>query len=184
MKTLANLGIATLPRSGVWGADDCGEPNSLATVSSQRQEKLPQQFSEPTSDFLVWGRSPCAVASRMTKRGYPRQREERIALRRDSSRSGIFRQEKICDEGGSLGFRGAPQAQRGEGVKLGIQPKAVTKPARQRTAGAKPFFIASALFHKYQKIAIFGYQMNRLSLLFTYVYLLLTLVFIGGSNAK
>ena len=124
MKNLANLCIATLPRSGVWGADDCGEPNSLATVSSQRQEKLPQQFSEPTSDFLVWGRSPCAVASRMTKRGYPRQREERIALRRDSSRSGIFRQEKSCDEGGSLGFRGAPQAQRGAFARACVQQAA------------------------------------------------------------
>lgn len=124
MKTRANLSIPTLPRSGVWGADDCGEPNSLATVSSQRQEKLPQQFSEPTSGFLVWGRSPCAVASRQTKRGYPRQRESEIAPRRDSNRSGIFRQEKICDEGGSLGFRGAPQAQRGAFARACVQQAA------------------------------------------------------------
>jgi len=183
MKTLANLSIATLPRSGVWGADDCGEPNNLLAVSEKCQEKLPQQFSEPTSDFLVWGRSPCAVASRQTKRGYPRQRESEIALRRDSNRSGIFRQEKICDEGGSLGLRGAPQAQRGAEVKLGIQPKAVTKPARPRTAGAKPFFAASSLFRECKKNVIFKHQMNRLPLLFTYVYLLLTLDFIGDNNA-
>lgn len=121
MKTTSFFSIATLPRSGVWGAEDCGEPNSFVTFSDKRQEKLPQQFSEPTSDFLVWGRSPCAVASRQTKRGYPRQRESEIALRRDSNRSGIFRQEKICDEGGSLGFRGAPQAQRGVIVRACVQ---------------------------------------------------------------
>ena len=183
MKTQTNFTLIFPSRSGMWKVEDCGEPNNLIAASDKCQEKLPQQFSEPTSDFLVWGRSPCAVASRQTKRGYPRQRESEIAQRRDSNRSGIFRQEKICDEGGSLGFRGAPQAQRGEGVRLGIQPKAVTKPARQRTAGAKPFFIASALFHQHPKIAIFGCQMNRLPMLFTYVYLLLTLVFIGGSNA-
>ena len=124
MKTSANLIIAALPRSGVWGADDCGEPNNLLAVSDKCQEKLPQQFSEPTSDFLVWGRSPCAVASRQTKRGYPRQRESEIALRRDSNRSGIFRQEKICDEGGSLGFRGAPQAQRGAIARACVQQAA------------------------------------------------------------
>ena len=143
MKTLANLCIATLPRSGVWGADECGEPNSLATFSSQRQEKLPQQFSEPTSDFLVWGRSPCAVASRMTKRGYPRQREERIALRRDSSRSGIFRQEKICDEGGSLGFRGAPQAQRGAIARACVQ-QAAQNTASAASSGATACFDRSS----------------------------------------
>jgi len=183
MKTSANLIIAALPRSGVWGADDCGEPNNLLAVSDKCQEKLPQQFSEPTSDFLVWGRSPCAVASRQTKRGYPRQRESEIALRRDSNRSGIFRQEKICDEGGSLGFRGAPQAQRGAGVKLGIQPKATTTPARPRTAGAKPFCVASALFHKYIKMPIFRHQMNLLPLLFTHVDFLFTFNFMGDSNA-
>lgn len=143
MKTLANLCIATLPRSGVWGADDCGEPNSLATVSGQCQEKLPQQFSEPTSEFLVWGRSPCAVASRMTKRGYPRQREERIALRRDSIRSGIFRQEKICDEGGSLGFRGAPQAQRGVIVRACVQ-QAAQNTAKAASSGATACFVRSS----------------------------------------
>ena len=143
MKTLANLCIATPPRSGVWGADECGEPNSLATVSSQRQEKLPQQFSEPTSDFLVWGRSPCAVASRMTKRGYPRQREERIALRRDSSRSGIFRQEKICDEGGSLGFRGAPQAQRGVFARACVQ-QAAPNYRQAASSGATACFVRSS----------------------------------------
>ena len=121
MNTLANLCIATLPRAGVWVADECGEPNSWSTVSSQRQEKLPQQFSSPKSDFLVWGRSPCAVASRQTKRGYPRQRDEKIAIKRDSNRSGIFRQEKNCDEGGSLGFRGAPQAQRGVFARACVQ---------------------------------------------------------------
>jgi hypothetical protein len=124
MKTSANLIIAALPRSGVWGADDCGEPNNLLAVSDKCQEKLPQQFSEPTSDFLVWGRSPCAVASRQTKRGYPRQRESEIALRRDSNRSGIFRQEKICDEGGSLGFRGAPQTQCGAITRACVQQAA------------------------------------------------------------
>lgn len=142
MKTLANLCIATLPRLGVWGADECGEPNSLATVSSQRQEKLPQQFSEPTSDFLVWGRSPCAVASRQTKRGYPRQRESEIALRRDSSRSGIFRKEKICDEGGSLGFRGAPQAQRGVIVRACVQ-QAAQNTAKAASSGATACFMRS-----------------------------------------
>ena len=143
MKTLANLCIATLPRSGVWGADACGEPNSLATVSSQRQEKLPQQFSEPTSEFLVWGRSPCAVASRQTKRGYPRQREERIALRRDSNRSGIFRQEKICDEGGSLGFRGAPQAQRGAIARACVQ-QAAQNTCKAASSGATACFDRSS----------------------------------------
>ena len=143
MKTRANLCLATLPRSGAWGADECGEPNSLATVSSQRQEKLPQQFSEPTSDFLVWGRSPCAVASRMTKRGYPRQREERIALRRDSSRSGIFRQEKICDEGGSLGFRGAPQAQRGVFARACVQ-QAAPNYRQAASSGATACFVRSS----------------------------------------
>ena len=143
MKTLANLCIATPPRSGVWGADECGEPNSLATVSSQRQEKLPQQFSEPTSDFLVWGRSPCAVASRMTKRGYPRQREAEIALRRDSNRSGIFRQEKICDEGGSLGFRGAPQAQRGVFARACVQ-QAAPNYRQAASSGATACFVRSS----------------------------------------
>ena len=143
MKTRANLCLATLPRSGAWGADECGEPNSLATVSSQRQEKLPQQFSEPTSDFRVWGRSPCAVASRMTKRGYPRQREERIALRRDSSRSGIFRQEKICDEGGSLGFRGAPQAQRGVFARACVQ-QAAPNYRQAASSGATACFVRSS----------------------------------------
>lgn len=139
MKTLSNLDIATLPRSGVWGADACGEPNSLATVSSQRQEKLPQQFREPTSDFRVWGRSPCAVASRMTKRGYPRQREERIALRRDSSRSGIFRKEKICDEGGSRALQGAPQAQRGVFARACVQ-QAAQNTCKAASSGATACF--------------------------------------------
>ena len=143
MKTSANLIIAALPRSGVWGADDCGEPNNLLAVSDKCQEKLPQQFSEPTSDFLVWGRSPCAVASRMTKRGYPRQREERIALRRDSSRSGIFRQEKICDEGGSLGFRGAPQAQRGVFGRCCVQQQAQNT-CKAASSGATACFVHSS----------------------------------------
>lgn len=143
MKTLANLSIATLPRSGVWGVDDCGEPNSFVTFSDKRQEKLPQQFSEPTSDFLVWGRSPCAVASRQTKRGYPRQRESEIALRRDSNRSGIFRQEKICDEGGSLGFRGAPQAQRGVFARACVQ-QAAPNYRQAASSGATACFVRSS----------------------------------------
>ena len=143
MKTRANLSIATLPRSGVWGADDCGEPNNLVAASDKCQEKLPQQFSEPTSDFLVWGRSPCAAASRMTKRGYPRQRESEIALRRDSNRSGIFRQEKICDEGGSLGFRGAPQAQRGVFGRCCVQQQAQNT-CKAAFSGANACFVRSS----------------------------------------
>ena len=139
MKTSANLIIAAPPRSGVWGADDCGGPNNLLAVSDKCQEKLPQQFSEPTSDFLVWGRSPCAVASRQTKRGYPRQRESEIALRRDSNRSGIFRQEKICDEGGSLGFRGAPQAQRGAIARACVQ-QAAQNTCKAASSGATACF--------------------------------------------
>jgi len=118
MKTSANLIIAALPRSGVWGADDCGEPNNLLAVSDKCQEKLPQQFSEPTCDFLVWGRSPCAVASRQTKRGYPRQRESEIALRRDSNRSGIFRQEKICDEGVASVYEAHPKRSAEQSLEL------------------------------------------------------------------
>ncbi len=124
MKILANFTLTFPSRSGMWKVEDCGEPNNLVAASDKCQEKLPQQFSEPTSDFLVWGRSPCAVASRQTKRGYPRQRESEIAQRRDSNRSGIFRKEKICDEGGSLGFRGAPQAQRGAFARACVQQAA------------------------------------------------------------
>ena len=142
MKTSANLIIAALPRSGVWGADDCGEPNNLLAVSDKCQEKLPQQFSEPTSDFRVWGRSPCAVASRQTKRGYPRQRESEIALRRDSNRSGIFRQEKICDEGGSLGLRGAPQAQRGAIARACVQ-QAAQNTCKAASSGATACLVRS-----------------------------------------
>ena len=140
MNTSANLCIATLPRSGVWGADDCGEPNNLLAASDKCQEKLPQQFSEPTSDFLVWGRSPCAVASRQTKRGYPRQRESEIAPRRDSSRSGIFREEKICDEGGSRALRGAPQAKRGEQERWSVQRQAINT-RRTTSSGGKALFM-------------------------------------------
>ena len=139
MKTRAIFVIASLPRSGVWGADDCGEPSNLLAASDKCQEKLPQQFSEPTSEFLVWGRSPCAVASRQTKRGYPRQRESEIALRRDSNRSGIFRQEKICDEGGSLGFRGAPQAQRGVIGRACVQ-QAAKNTCKAASSGAPACF--------------------------------------------
>lgn len=69
-------------------------------------------------------------------------------------------------------------------MKLGIQPKAATKPARPRTAGAKPFFAASSLFRECKKNVFFRHQMDHLPLLFTYVYLLLTLVFIGGKHGK
>lgn len=137
MKTRANLCIATLPRSGVWGADDCGEPNSFVTASDKRQEKLPQQFSEPTSDFLVWGRSPCAVASRQTKRGYPRQRESEIALRRDSNRSGIFRQEKICDEGVASVSEAHPKRSAEHSLELASSKQHQTT-VRPRPAGRQP----------------------------------------------
>ena len=142
MKAPTNLIIAALPRSGVWGADDCGEPNNLLAASDKCQEKLPQQFSSPKSDFLVWGRSPCAAASRMTKRGYPRQRESEIAPRRDSSRSGIFREEKICDEGGSLGLRGAPQAQRGAIARACVQ-QAAQNTCKAASSGATACVVRS-----------------------------------------
>jgi len=140
MKTTSFFSIATLPRSGVWGADDCGEPNNLLAASDKCQEKLPQQFSSPKSDFLVWGRSPCAVASRQTKRGYPRQRESEIALRRDSNRSGIFRQEKSCDEGGSRALRGAPQAKRGVQKRWRVQQQVINT-RRATSSGGNALFI-------------------------------------------
>ena len=118
-----------------------GEPKSVFTdYENMRQEILSQQYRSPTTGFLLWGRSPCATASRQTKRGYYPLRGDEIAQRRDCLRSDYFCKEMICEEGSSRALRGAPQAKRGDKKRWSVQRQAINT-RRATSSGGKSLFM-------------------------------------------
>ena len=118
-----------------------GEPKSVFTdYENMRQEILSQQYRSPTTGFLVWGRSPCATASRQTKRGYYPLRGDEIAQRRDCLRSDYFCKEMICEEGSSRALRGAPQAKRGVQKRWRVQQQVINT-RRAKSSGGNALFI-------------------------------------------
>lgn len=122
-----------------------GEPKSVFTdYENTRQEILSQQYRSPTTGFLLWGQSPCATASRQTKRGYYPLREDEIAQRRDCLRSDYFCKEMICEEGSSRALRGAPQAKRGDKKRWSVQRQAINT-RRATSSGGKALFIRPLL---------------------------------------
>jgi len=122
-----------------------GEPKSVFTdYENMRQEILSQQYRSPTTGFLVWGRSPCAIASRQTKRGYYPLRGDEIAQRRDCLRSDYFCKEMICEEGSSRALRGAPQVKRGGQERWSVQRQAKNT-RRATSSGGKALFVRPLL---------------------------------------
>jgi len=133
-----------------------GEPKSVFTdYENMRQEILSQQYRSPTTGFLVWGRSPCATASRQTKRGYYPLRGDEIAQRRDCLRSDYFCKEMICEEGSSRALRGAPQAKRGEQKRWSIQRQAINI-RRATSSGGEVLFMHPLLGISKLKKSIFN----------------------------
>jgi hypothetical protein len=137
--------VAFPPPSEHWKVALPGEPKSVFTdYENMCQEKLSQQFSPPKDGFLVWGRSPCATASRQTKRGYYPLRGDEIAQRRDCLRSDYFCKEMICEEGSSRALRGAPQAKRGVQERWSVQRQAKNT-RRATSSGGKALFLRPLL---------------------------------------
>ena len=137
--------VAFPPPSERWKVALPGEPKSVFTdYEKMRQEILSQQYRSPTTGFLVWGRSPCATASRQTKRGYYPLRGDEIAQRRDCLRSDYFCKEMICEEGSSRALRGAPQAKRGVQKRWSVQRK-VKNIRRATSSGGKALFVRPLL---------------------------------------
>jgi hypothetical protein len=133
--------VAFPPPSEHWKVALPGEPKSVFTdYENMCQEKLSQQFSPPKDGFLFWGRSPCATASRQTKRGYYPLRGDEIAQRRDCLRSDYFCKEMICEEGSSRALRGAPQAKRGVQQRWSVQRQALNN-RRATSSGGEALFM-------------------------------------------
>ncbi len=154
-----------------------GEPKSVFTdYENMRQEILSQQYRSPTTGFLLWGRSPCATASRQTKRGYYPLRVDKIAQRRDCLRSDYFCKEMICEEGSSRALRGAPQAKRGGQERWSVQRQAKNT-RRATSSGGKALFVRPLL-------RIFNEKKFSLTLLQYIAIGHCTYNYIGISNGK